>query len=98
MVNEHLVREIIDAKTAYETALLEHVGAQNAKTKLTNIMLNGAGDIIEVMLNYNALQDKVRDLEEMVDALETSLGEADDKIKALENGNVPKKKKSAETD
>lgn len=92
MVSSEIIHDIIDAKQAYETALTEHVGAQNARNRLANIMLNYVGEIAEVLLNYETLSAELKDKNDMINALETSLGEADDKIKALTRTNVPKGK------
>ena len=92
MVDSKIIYEIIDGKQAYETAIHEHVGAQNARNRLANLLLNYIGEIAEALLNYDSMSKELKEKNEMIDALETSLGEADDKIKALTNANVPKGK------
>lgn len=89
---KQVVSEIVTAAQLYEAALGEKHHVQIRRDQLTNRLLTNIGLICFCLVQHDELIDKLNDAEELVEVLQNSLGEADDKIKALERGASSRKK------
>ena len=89
--NRRILGDIATAVIMWRDAIGEQRNVESKRTTMVNILINNVDHIINVLRGYSEMEEKLKDANELVEVLENSLGEADDRIKALERASAKKR-------